>query len=215
MPFLILTVVGSGGVLFEYYVLLNAPANLAVKFRRFLNSTDAPDDDVLRLLILSKFSFRFWYDAIRVMRSVNQKCNKPLALWTMLMEYRGLSRTGRMLASAVYGSLPVSTYDTYKKKMVLEYQEEMHSLFSNNLALVTIDNYSHFYNSASLVNPVAGSRETQYITCNYTVGALSRFEDNVDNHNFSFVKTRSGNFLDSFPAQLKGLSYSQNQVLLF
>ena len=110
-------------------------------------------NEQLRLSIVSNFSFRFWYDAIRVMRSVNRKCNKPLALWTMLMEYRGLSRTGRMLASAVYGSLPVSTYDKYKKNWFMSTRRN--DSLSNNLALVTIDNYSHFYNSASLVNPVA------------------------------------------------------------
>ena len=196
-------------------MLLNAPDTVARQVRKTLTSEEEGENEQLRLSLLTNFSLRFWYDAIRVMKSVNRKCNKPLALWTMLMEYRGLSGTGRMLSSAVYGSLPVSTYDKYKKSMVEDYKTEMHSIFVNNLALVTIDNYSHFYNSASLINPVPGSRETQYITCNYTVGALVRFEDNLDDTNLSFRKTNSGNFLDSFPEKLKGLSYSSNQVSIF
>src|ERR1700712_3090428 len=111
-----MSVVGTGGVLFEYYVLLNAPETVARPVKEIITSETGEMKEELRLSLVTNFSLRFWYDAIRVMRSVNRKCNKPLALWTMLMEYRGLSRTGRMLASAVYGSLPVSTYDTYKKK---------------------------------------------------------------------------------------------------
>jgi hypothetical protein len=207
-------VVGTGGVLFEYYVLLNAPSALAGSLRKRLQSEEDEANEDLQLSIVNKFSLRFWYDAIRVMRGVNRKCNKPLALWTMLMEYRGLSRTGRMLASAVHGSLPISTYDKYKKKLVDEYKSETSSLFSKNLGLTTIDNYSHFYNSASLINPVPGSRETQYITCNYTVGAMVRFEDNVDETNLSFVEIQPGHYLDSFPEKLKALSFSHNQVSL-
>jgi hypothetical protein len=101
--------------------------------RKTLLSQEEDDNEQLRRSLLTNFSLRFWYDAIRVMKSVNRKCNKPLALWTMLMEYRGLSRTGRMLASAVHGSLPVSTYDKYKKS---DYKEEMHSIFANNSNMI-------------------------------------------------------------------------------
>ena len=112
----VLCVAKTGGVLFEYYELLNAPNSVAAQVRKILMSEDLQANEDLRLSLVPNYALRFWYDAIRVMRGVNRKCNKPLALWTMLMEYRGLSRTGRMLASAVHGSLPISTYDKYKSK---------------------------------------------------------------------------------------------------
>jgi len=129
----------------------------------------------------------------------------------MMQEYRGLSRTGRAITSSVNAGLALSTYDDQKKRLMTKYEREVTNMWHSNNALVTIDNYNHYYNSASL-QPI-GSRETQFIICNWTVAALSRFEV-PPSKGFGFVTARGG-YLDSFPSSLKDLSYFFQKVCLF
>jgi len=84
-------------------------------------------------------------------------------------------------------------------------------MWHSNMALATIDNYNHYYNSASL-QPI-GSRQTQYILCNWTVAALSRFEAHPPK-GFQFVTAGDG-YLDSFPSALKDLTYFFQKVCFY
>jgi hypothetical protein len=120
----------------------------------------------------------------------------------MLQEYRGLSRVGRMFNAAVSATLPLSTYDNYKKKLCASYTQTLASFVSRNRALFTLDNYNHFYNTPTLMAP--GVRSTQYQTCNYTVVALSRFEQSLpDSLDLGFVEISKQSHLESFPSRLK------------
>jgi hypothetical protein len=202
-------VVGSGGLLFEYFLLLHVSKKqytvlcAALESKRTLTLEEQGS-------LREEHKLTFWFDSIRVFKSLNRKCSKPLALWTMLQEYRGLSRTGCMLSSTVHASLPISTYDTHKEKLRTDYIQLLNNYSSENSALVTIDNYNHFYNSASLTLP--GTRETQYIICNYTVAALIRFEHSLSS-SFPFVEVRPLEYMDSFPSKLSDLTFYSLQVV--
>ena len=71
---------------------------------------------------------------------------------------RGLSWTGRAITSSVHAGLALTTYDEQKKRLLTKYDQQI--TWHSNMALATIDNYNHYYNSASL-QPI-GSRATIY-----------------------------------------------------
>src|ERR1700704_3636423 len=105
------------------------------------------------------------------MHQINQKCTKPLAYWTMLQEYRGLSRQGREINSAVDASLPLTTYDTFKKAERKRYTEKIDESLALNFGILISDNYSHVYAGTGM----SLERGVPYVPCNWTVNAVQMF----------------------------------------
>ena len=95
-----------GGALFEHYILTRGKTSHAQLLERALhNSVPLTPEDCE--LFQEHYSLLFWFDSIRHMHQLNQKCARPLAIWTMLQEYRGLSRIGRHINSSVDIALPI------------------------------------------------------------------------------------------------------------
>ena len=114
------SVVGRGGVLFEYFLLLHA-AEVDVKVLETALTEKKEIDPEFKESLCETYSLTFWYEAIRIMHELNQKCTGPLMLWHMLLEYRGLSLTGQRIGAAVGGTLPHSTYERKKKALIKDY----------------------------------------------------------------------------------------------
>ena len=160
-------VVGAGGVLFEYFLLLHTnDHDVKILETTFLNNQQFPEET--KNAWVDQFSLIFWYDSIQIMHQVNQKCTQPLLLWHMLLDFRGLSITGQRIGAAVKASLPESTYERKKEAMIIEYDEKLRQMLRSNSAVLTTDNFSKSWGSPTL----ALNRTTQYINTNFTVSTM-------------------------------------------
>ena len=82
--------VGTGGLLFEYYILGHAKDTDYNLLYTAIHSNQIFTRQQRRHFVL-QYSLLFWFDTIRQCHHLNQQCTRPLAFWTMLEEYRGLS----------------------------------------------------------------------------------------------------------------------------
>ena len=64
--------------------------------------------------ITKKYSLPLWLHLCITLHNVNQKVVLPLTMWTMLQEYRGLSRLGRQFCIFVGLSPSIRSYDARK-----------------------------------------------------------------------------------------------------
>src|SRR5690349_20536515 len=106
-----LCLVSSGGLLFENYVISHgteADSNLVLQ--HVTSGVAFTSDEELH------------YYTIKWMHEVNYKCVAPMGYWDSVLEYRGVSRIGRQLSSALKLSLPLTTYDRFKSSQLLEYE---------------------------------------------------------------------------------------------
>jgi hypothetical protein len=173
-----------------------------------LNESAAVEEDALETF-LRKYALSFWYDSIRTMHQVNQKCTRPLMLWHMLLEYRGLSRIGQQIGSAVGANLPESTYRRLKKDMLQMYDAKLIKMLESNSAVVTIDNFCKSWGNPTL----SMNRPTQYINTNFTVNALCAITDAPpEGFPLKALDVKNDLYLPSIPPQLKELAYYGKEV---
>jgi len=196
-----------GGALFEHYILTRGKTSHAQLLERALldGVPLTPEDSEL---FQEHYSLLFWFDSIRHMHQLNQKCARPLAIWTLLQEYRGLSRIGRHINSSVDIALPLRTYDRYKKLMVKEFLDLQAINLKIGDCILVSDNFSHSYR---LTTPDP-TLQVPYKPCNWTVNALQVFEDVGHLQDFLFKLLPDQSILPSFPSKLADLEPYFDQV---
>ncbi len=200
--------VEQGGLLFEYYILLHGLSSDAKQLTHAIENKMFCDEDTVEYLH-QKYALQFWYDSIRIMQQVNQKCSQPLMLWHMLLEYRGLSHIGQRIGAAVSANLPVRTYCRKKKAMIAEYEEKLKEMLINNHAVLTMDNFCKSYGNPTL----SMNRTTQYINTNFTVNALCAILDPpVEGFPLRLIAGTEDTYVPSIPMHLKELADFGDEV---
>ena len=102
-----------------------------------------------------------------------------------MMEYRGLSRFGRLLQAACHIGMDVRTYDRWRKVEIQKYIDLLDELTANHVVLYCYDNYNKQYG-----NPrVNLKRDTTYTLLNVCVVGLSLCETKV---NMGFIYENGG-----------------------
>jgi hypothetical protein len=158
-----------GGVLFEHYVLLHGKSTVASELEKALLNKDNAYDAQETFI---QYRARFWFYAATTLYQVNQKCSFLLMHLAMQLEYRGLSRNGRALASH-FGLMPsIRNYEEQKNKLSGEYVKNVRRMIKSNEGILTFDNYCHVYGSPTL----SLDRTTAYEKANYTVVALCKYD---------------------------------------
>ncbi len=121
------------------------------------------------------------------MQIFHRGASKSLFYWTLMMEYRGLSRFGRFLQAVCHVGMDVRTYDRWRKSEVDKYSKLLSELSTNQLVLFCYDNYNKKYG-----NPrVDLEREDIYTLLNVCVVGLSLCETKID---MKFIYENGGMF---------------------
>jgi hypothetical protein len=115
-----------------------------------------------------RFTLPFWLFLASTLHQINQKVIYPLTLWTMLLEFRGLSRLGRILSNYCNLAPSIRTYDAVRNRLLNDASQEIESITESGSCVFAIDNYTHLFGTSSL--RLTGQK--QYQTPTYTVGAL-------------------------------------------
>ena len=156
----------------ECYLVRHSNGELGDNLRAVLkSSTELQGEE--RLKLLKKYSLSFWYDLVKTLHDVNQKCTFPLVFWGLLIEYRGLSRLGRELQHFVGLGLHSRTYDRHKGRLLKKYELGVQDIVNSRQCVIAFDNYNHFYKKSDL----SVHRTTQLAFANVTVCGVSRLPE--------------------------------------
>ena len=149
-----------------------------------VNHTNGPLNDLLRKTLKNrsalpahtmdklnkKYNLPFWFDLVKTLHDVNQKCTLPLVYWGLLIEYRGLSRIGRELQHSVGLGLDQRTYGRTKARLLQDYTRGVQTIVNNRECVITFDNYNHIWRKLDLRQNRTGA----YATANFTVCGVSQ-----------------------------------------
>ena len=125
----------------------------------------------------------------------------------LLLEYRGLSRIGRVLQHYVNQAPSSRSYDRFQDELLVTGGHEIFRITASGRCIVVMDNYTHRYSSSSLTM----DRETQYHLPTCTVGAVVAWPEDLD-IKFDFVQPEDGVYLASVPANINDLKFSLKKV---
>jgi hypothetical protein len=162
-----------------------------------------------RILLLNKqYSFPFWLHLAITLHSINQKVVYPLGMFTLLLEFRGLSRIGRAISHFVGVAPTVRTVDKIKQHLLKLQAFEIQDMIKNSICIVTLDNYSHVYGSSS----ISTSRNTQFLLQNYSVVALVKVPKQIHVNYIQLKSSGKSTFLASLPSSFADLKVYEYEV---
>src|SRR6185436_12725683 len=75
--------------------------------------------------LLRKYQSFFWYFAAISLYRANRRCAMPLVHFTLMREYRGLSRIGKSLTAAYGGAPAITTFDRKKRILMDSYVKDV------------------------------------------------------------------------------------------
>ncbi len=122
-------VVTTGGWLFEEWFECMAPIRIRTAFHKLVaqareqnhNKIDSQYSDV----ITKKYGIYFHSFILLSLRMMGTSVQHQLFYSTMVMDYRGASRTGLEIINKKGLGLPLSTYDTYLKSELTKAEESI------------------------------------------------------------------------------------------
>jgi hypothetical protein len=203
--------VSKGGLLFEYYLLIyGSPGIVQILANRRQEGTPCSREENDRLQ--DEYSLSFWYWLCVGMHMVNRKCTHPLAHWSLIQEYRGLSLVGRQIEAALGASLDRRTYTRIKTKYLTTYDEFVADLHSRNVGIIVSDNYNHNWRLEGL------RLDTQlpFASVNLMVNAVQALPGSAgeEGNAYPLVLLGDDHVLPSVPSQLVDLREPFNEVLI-
>ena len=148
-------ILGFGGILFESFIMREAPPKIYAAFLSLYKQkaeTNLPISVNLDLQekIIKRFAIPFWFYIIQTIASIHRTKNKPLAQFTLNLEFRGLSRFGIEILHACGVASHPTTHDRKRNERLVAYDEENKRIVLQGKAMIAVDNYSHFYGSATV-----------------------------------------------------------------
>lgn len=163
-------VLGTGGILFELFILRFG----AHKHRSLLRKQlDLRPGKPLHLEdhneIVRQYSLLFWFEVISKLPLTNRNCNTQLFLFTLALEYRGLSRLGIQYLALCGAATNPRTFDRKRLQELSHYDSTITRLVDNGQAVFGFDNYSHFFWTPK----IAVGQSSSKLGTNCTVGAIS------------------------------------------
>ena len=185
---------GLPGLMFELFVLRFGQK----KDREILlkdPNENRIDVETIKTL-MKKYALRFWFETITKLPCANTQ----VFLFTLSLEYRGLSRLGiQYLAFCGVANNP-RTYDRKRDAKIESYDADLKIDIEMGQCIFAWDNFCKQWFTPA----IKSGKETSALRANFTVGAVSRAPVP---HDMSFVKNRKGDVLPSVPITRAELAY--------
>jgi hypothetical protein len=157
------------------------------------------------VLINKQYAMSFWLHLAKSLHEMNQKVIYPLALFTLLLEFRGLSRIGKSICNYAGLSPTVRTIDKVKESLLVAQKKEISELIESEIFMIAADNYTHIYGSPSITT----SRDTQYHNPMYSVVALVKIPIQVP---ANLIPLTGVTYASSVPSSIADLRVFEQDV---
>jgi hypothetical protein len=178
-------VVGTGGWLLEAFILRYGSQEDALFLSRQIRNNFKLDADERKSMIVP-YSLKFWFHVVRSIHHVNKFASEPLQMFSLVLEYHGLSRQGAQILALCGAAMIPRTTDRKKKRKLDEYDEENNSLTIEGKVVISFDNFNHSWGSAAM----RLNKKTYMINMNVTVAGLSVMHNPMD-QSFVIVNRRA------------------------
>lgn len=186
------TVLGSGGAYFEMYLLrFGTRAHVTSLLEIFKMENPTIDSSFYEELI-KRYALPYWFELITKIIYFNRKANTQLFLYTLSLEYRGLSRLGIQWLAFCGAATNIRTFDRKRNIQLGDYDNLLIRFIRNGRVVFAIDNYSHIFWCPKL----KADKRSSAIGTNCTVGAMSVPLITVDN---SFKRNGDGDIIPALP----------------
>ena len=93
----------TGGFLMEIHIVRYGKREDS----KFIGDAKTPVHPNIMENLVRRYGFPFWFHVISKMRTFHRGASKSLFYWTLMMEYRGLSRLGRFLQAVCHVGMDV------------------------------------------------------------------------------------------------------------
>jgi hypothetical protein len=184
------------GLLFEAYILrLGKNRDVTLLHHHLQHGVKMSEANKKREI--SIYTIPFWFYLVTAIQKVAPSVGSLLFIWTLCLEFYGISRFGINLLAQSSVAQSIRTYDRWRLEYLKKYDQKLLQMIESNQGLLLYDNYNHQYGNPKLDL----ERKEQMSLANYTVGAFSRYVAQVD---FS-LKTYNGHVLLSLPTEKKNL----------
>ena len=196
-----------GGALFDYFILIHG----SEKDSRMVRTCSVRADiEYEHFRVLKSYQSYFWYYAAISLYRANSRCSMPLVHFTLMQEYRGLSRIGKSLTAAYGGAPAINTFDRKKRILMNTYVSDVSQMVAENNGIVAFDNWCNVYGSPNL----STSRDTAYLKANYTVVGVTKYQF-IQRPSFMFTMLNPHMALASVPQLVTDLEEFEAQVSHF
>lgn len=197
---------GTGGMYFELFILRFGMEKHRKTILSLLTTEDGKMQTEDQEAMYKEYALRFWFETISKLAMVKRKCNTQLFLFTLAMDYRGLSRMGiQYLAFCGVATHP-RTFDRKRNVDISTYENVIKLLLTTGSAVIGWDNFCHSFWSPK----IDVGREYITMNTNCTVGALSVTEHPIDNR---FIYDSEGKIIPSVPESKFTLAKYVEQVI--
>ncbi len=142
----------------------------------------------LRDKIREKEVPRWIFSIVTSMKGISQKNTSQLFYTTLVLEWKGLSRTGLDLYATMGGALQAKQYTEMKKELTQQEKQKTMDLYLSRFFVIWVDNFSKIY-----CNPFLRIANGIHKDCNYTVMSFFSAKNNQNKEqNMEFTYTRAG-----------------------
>jgi hypothetical protein len=192
------SLVHNGGKLFEVFIIRNGKKKDKDLLVQRLQDQQ-PLVDVQKKNYIAAYTIPFWFFLVTCMQRICPRVGALLFVWTLCLEFYGLSRFGiQLLADGAVGQ-NIRTYDRWRLVYLRKYDAQISRMIEGNQAIFVYDNYNHQYGNPRLDLV----RKEQMSLANYTVGGLSKYATFVD---MKLRNSADGKILFSVPRLKKELN---------
>jgi hypothetical protein len=163
------------GILFEAYILrLGKNADVTLLRHHLQHGIVMNEANQKRYVAL--YTIPFWLYLVTAIQKVAPSVGSLLFIWTLCLEFYGLSRFGINLLAQGSVAQSIRTYDRWRLEYLKKYDNKLMEMIHANQGMLVYDNYNHQYGNPKLDT----ERKEQMSLANYTVGAVSRYVVTID-----------------------------------
>ena len=143
------TCLKNGGKLFEAFIIRVGKQKDSLLLRRHLEHNIPMHADIQNFFV-KKYTIQFWFYFVTSMQRVSRFIGSLLFIWTMCLEFYGLSRFGMQLLSHAKVGQDIRTYDRWRLEYLSKYDAKVATMIARNDGILVYDNYNHQYGNPKL-----------------------------------------------------------------
>ena len=123
----------NGGAIMDLFIILFGKEKHSQEIKSAITAS-IPLSQVRIFSLNQEYTLPFWLHLASTLHSINQKVIYPLGMFTLLLEFRGLSRIGKAISNVVGLAPSVRTVDKLKQELLKLQAFEIKDMIKNSIS---------------------------------------------------------------------------------